>query len=147
MRFLNFWWITWGKKLQPKIFRWVFETLGNFRLHLTQTRIVPIFFKYVKPHFWCREFWSHCQNRKATVWNKPNSFLSAAIGQRPRNYLRSCCFCCSCCSPFGSIPHLNQLKKYSLVWDLNPLPPDNGSIALSTELPWLRYYNCKKCSK
>ena len=32
-------------------------------------------------------------------------FLSAAIGQRPRNYL-SCC-CCSC-SPFGSIPHLNK---------------------------------------
>ena len=31
-------------------------------------------------------------------------FLSAAIGQRPRNYL-SCC-CCSCCpSPFVSFPH------------------------------------------
>ena len=29
-------------------------------------------------------------------------FLSAAIGQRPRNYL-SCCSC-SCCSPFGSFP-------------------------------------------
>ena len=33
-------------------------------------------------------------------------FLSAAIGQRPRNYL-SCCYssCCSSCSPFGSFPH------------------------------------------
>ena len=33
-------------------------------------------------------------------------FLSAAIGQRPRNYL-SCCCCSSCsyCSPFGSFPH------------------------------------------
>ena len=32
-------------------------------------------------------------------------FLSAAIGQRPKNYL-SCCSCCSCCcSPFGSFPH------------------------------------------
>ena len=29
-------------------------------------------------------------------------FLSAAIGQRPRNYW-SCC--CSCSSPFGSFPH------------------------------------------
>ena len=34
-------------------------------------------------------------------------FLSAAIGQRPRNYLSCCCCCsCSCCSsPFGSFPH------------------------------------------
>ena len=32
-------------------------------------------------------------------------FLSAAIGQRPRNYL-SCRCCCSCCSSqFGSFPH------------------------------------------
>ena len=29
-------------------------------------------------------------------------FVSAAIGQRPRNYLSFCC-CCSC--PFGSFPH------------------------------------------
>ena len=34
-------------------------------------------------------------------------FLSAAIGQRPRNYLSccSCCSCSSCCSLFGSFPH------------------------------------------
>ena len=32
-----------------------------------------------------------------------SSFLSAAIGQRLRNYLNCCC--CSCCSPFGSFPH------------------------------------------
>ena len=31
-------------------------------------------------------------------------FLSAAIGQRPRNYL-SCSCSSSCCSPFGSFPH------------------------------------------
>ena len=32
-------------------------------------------------------------------------FLSAAIGQRPKNYL-SCC--CSCCSPFGLFPHSDR---------------------------------------
>ena len=48
---------------------------------------------------------------------KPMTFLSAAIGQRPRNYL-SCCCCCS--SPFGSIPHLNKLKFFWTFVELNP---------------------------
>ena len=48
-------------------------------------------------------------------------YLSAAIGQRPRNYL--CCSCC-CCSPFGSFPHLKEIKKKNYppvgirTWDL-----------------------------
>ena len=43
-------------------------------------------------------------------------FLSAANGQRPRNYL-SCCFCCcSCGSPFCSIPHFNELKNFWLTF-------------------------------
>ena len=39
--------------------------------------------------------------RRKAWWVKP-VFLSAANGQRPRNYLS--CSCCSC-SPFGSIPY------------------------------------------
>ena len=50
------------------------------------------------------------------LWN----FLSAAIGQRPRNYLS--CSCCSCSSPFGSFPHMKYhskmfcLKLDSILW-------------------------------
>ena len=47
---------------------------------------------------------------------RSSSFLSAAIGIRPRNYL-SCSCCCSSgsCSPFGSFPHINEisLKHFS----------------------------------
>ena len=50
------------------------------------------------------------------------SFLSAAIGQRPRNYL-SCCCCCSC-STFGSFPHYKKFQRKKIspagicTWDL-----------------------------
>ena len=41
------------------------------------------------------------------------SFLFAAIGLTPRNYLSCCCSrSCCCCSPFGSFPHS---KKFSPV--------------------------------
>ena len=70
-------------------------------------------------------------------------FLSAANGQRPRNYLSccSCCCCCgcsSCCSPFGLIPHLNELKKIWLKLDSIICPLTHQSITLPTELqiPW-----------
>jgi len=46
------------------------------------------------------------QGRNNCYCNASLNFLYAANGQRPRNYLRSFC------SPFGSIPHLNKLKKY-----------------------------------
>ena len=35
-----------------------------------------------------------------------NNDFSAAIGQRHRNYLSSCC----CCWPLGSFPHLNEVS-------------------------------------
>ena len=45
---------------------------------------------------------SHSAEKLTSFWVKQSLFLSAAIGQRPRNYLS----CCSCsCSPFGSFPH------------------------------------------
>ena len=61
-------------------------------------------------------------------------FLSAAIGQRPRNYLSCCCCsccccCCSCCSPFGSFPHYKEFKRKKispvgiLTWDLQNHSP------------------------
>ena len=66
-------------------------------------------------------------------------FLSAAIGQRPRNYL-SCCPC-SCSSPFGSFPLKNKFKwkKFLPSWG-----PNQGRLApqpstLSTEL-WQHWY-------
>ena len=46
------------------------------------------------------ERWSH--NLEVPSSNPPATFLSAAIGQRPRNSL-SCS--CPCSSPFGSFPH------------------------------------------
>ena len=59
-------------------------------------------------------------------------FLSAAIGQRPRNYLS--CFCC-CCSPFGSFPLYKKFKrkKFLPFWESNrgPLAPNRELYQLS----------------
>ena len=75
------------------------------------------------------------------VKNSCVPFLSATNGQRPSNYFSSCsCFTSSSCSPFGSIPHLNKLKKIWLAWDSNVLPPDDESDALSTELLQKMFY-------
>ena len=44
-------------------------------------------------------------------------FLSTAISQTPRNYLRCCCCSCSCL-PFGSLPHLNEISlKRKNIWE------------------------------
>ena len=56
----------------------------------TKTRFIKV--------FWSNQFFS-LVIISLSSWRQ---FLSAAIGQRPRNYLS----CCSCsCSPFGSFPH------------------------------------------
>ena len=47
------------------------------------------------------------------IWKVTLKFLlsCAANGQRARNYFSCCCSSSSSCSPFGSIFHLNKLKK------------------------------------
>ena len=52
-------------------------------------------------------------------------FLSAAIGQRPRNFLSFSCCCCSCSSPFGSFPHINEVQYKKIL-------PDAGIEPLTT---------------
>ena len=40
------------------------------------------------------------------TWQLPTSFLSGAIGLRPRNHSSCCCSC----SPFSLFPHLNEIS-------------------------------------
>ena len=77
--------------------------------------------------------------------------LSAAIGQRPRNYLSCCCCCCSrCSSPFGAFPSLNGiLLKMKNNWEklgLNLWTVAPESINSPTELLWPKFISCKKNS-
>ena len=71
------------------------------------------------------------------------AFLSAATGQRPRNYLS----CCSCCSLFGSFPYLNETSlnmKYFEKLEMNLRSPVPRSVTLPTELPGSVYIYYKK---
>ena len=58
-------------------------------------------FSLGRPHD-CTASWNP---NSSTIVYAPFLFLSAAICQRPRNYLSCCCCSCSSCSPFGSFPH------------------------------------------
>ena len=67
--------------------------------------------------------------------------MSAAIGQRLRNYLSCCCWSCS---PFASIPHLNRLKKLWLTWESDLWPSDLQTVLVPSELVRLDEFKGKK---
>ena len=112
-------------RLREKVHGWYQNSATVFRLHRQIDDItIPNFLSQVN-------YLMVCTTQVV--------YLSAATGQRPRNYLSCSCPCCSL--QFGSFPLKNKFKwkKFLPAWDLKSGPLAPQPSTLSNEL-WQHWY-------
>jgi len=109
---LKLFWTNMGNTLSPL---WPYLTDSFFRFPPNSLQLLS------KNKWKCWSWPKHWGNIHASHPTVRGSITSFYVcSQRPSHYL----IACSCCSssPFGSIPHLNQVKIFGLTWSLSPRP-------------------------